>query len=101
VKVPRWYQRRRLRRLLIGEGIAPELAERMLRQQLDPQLLAQHAREEGVDIDAAFVTTNPEHNGFEVTCRGCGRTAKLPFQLPAGKVALCPDCMRAGRTGEE
>jgi CxxC-x17-CxxC domain-containing protein len=69
-------------------------------RQIEPQLQAQALREQGVDIDVAFVNTNPEREGFEVSCGGCGRKAKLPFEPPPGKVALCPDCMRAGRTGQ-
>lgn len=47
----------------------------------------------GIDVEAVFVTTNPYREGYEVSCGLCGRTAKLPFQ-PAGKVVICPDCMR-------
>lgn len=99
MKVPRWYQQRRLRRLL-AHRYGPDLAEHMVRQQLEPQLLAEQARADGIDLDTVFVNTGPEAEGYEVTCNGCGRTAKLPFPVPEGKVALCPDCMRAGRTGD-
>jgi hypothetical protein len=34
--------------------------------------------------------------GFELQS-GPFAVAKLPFEPPEGKVALCPDCMRAGR----
>jgi hypothetical protein len=43
------------------------------------------------------VTANLEHEGYEVTCIGCGHTAKLRFPLPEGNQALRPDCMRTGR----
>jgi hypothetical protein len=43
----------------------------------------------GVNVDVAFVNTNPEREGYEVTCGDCSRTAKLRFPMPEGKVALC------------
>jgi hypothetical protein len=40
----------------------------MVLQQLEPQLVAERAHEDGVDIDTVFVTTNPDRDGFEVAC---------------------------------
>ena len=60
--------------------------------------LAEEARRRGVDVDVAFVDTNPAAEGHEVTCAGCGRKAKLPFAPPPGKLVVCPDCMRRGWT---
>jgi hypothetical protein len=54
-----------------------------------------------VDIDVGFINTEPDAEGYEVICRGCGQAAKLPYPLPERKVALYPDCMRAGRTTGE
>lgn len=49
----------------------------------------------GADADVVQVNINPtEVEGFLVTCLGCGRTARLPFALPAGKVVMCPTCVR-------
>jgi CxxC-x17-CxxC domain-containing protein len=72
----------------------------MIRQQLEPQLLAERVPDQRVNMDVAFVTTDPEREGYEVTCGGCERTAKLPFEPPEGMVLLGPDCMRAGRVPE-
>jgi CxxC-x17-CxxC domain-containing protein len=71
------------------------LAEHMYDQQVAPQRLVKRLREQGHDdIDVTLVTTNPDRDGFEVSCFDCGRKAKMPFEPPAGKVVLCPNCQR-------
>ena len=66
-----------------------ELAKHMIEKQLLPQLRARDLP----GIEAEFVNTAPDAEGYPVTCDRCGRTAKLPFPVPEGKIALCPDCL--------
>lgn len=69
------------------------LVEHMLHNQVEPHLRADKLRAAGVNIDVQMVSTDPDADGFEVTCGGCGRTARMPFEPPAGRVALCPRCI--------
>jgi CxxC-x17-CxxC domain-containing protein len=66
-----------------------DMAKHIAENQIAPQL---RAKELGFDV--AFVNTNLASKGFEVTCYGCGRKAKLPFEVPAGKAVLCPACIK-------
>ena len=66
----------------------------MIDNQIDPQRRAQALRDQGVNVDVAFVSVKPDAEGYPVTCAECGRTATLPSPMPAGKVAVCPPCMR-------
>jgi hypothetical protein len=63
--------------------------------QIDPQERAARLREQGIKVDVAFVNTSPEAPGFEVQCRDCGRTARVPDKPAENAVAICPQCMRA------
>lgn len=86
---------------LQAAGLEPGMAEHVYDNQIYPQLQAEHARAHGIDMEAAFVKTTPGAPGYPVTCHGCGATATLPTPLPAGKAAMCPRCMREGRTGAD
>jgi CxxC-x17-CxxC domain-containing protein len=52
-------------------------------------------REQGIDAEVALVNVNPRAKGFKVRCAKCGRRARVPFKLPADKVAACPRCQRS------
>jgi hypothetical protein len=71
-----------------------KLAQHVVENQIMPQLAAEEMREQGLDVEIGFVNTNPNAQGFTVTCYGCQKTAKLPFD-PGTKVGLCPACARA------
>ncbi len=71
-----------------------DLARHVVDNQIEPQLAAERARESGIDVEAVFVSNNPDAEGFTLTCTGCGRTATLPFD-PGKKVGLCPACVKA------
>lgn len=67
----------------------------IVENQIMPQLVAARLRDEGADVDLAHVNVDSDATGgYEITCVGCGRIGRVPFQLPAGKAALCPQCMR-------
>lgn len=70
------------------------LVEHMIDRQVMPQLIAEDLRSKGVRIDVAMANTSPDAEGYEVTCRGCGRTARLAEEPPAGVAVLCPLCVR-------
>lgn len=70
------------------------LAKHMYDQQIRPQRVVQELREQGHDVDVTFVNVDPDAAGVTVSCMDCGRTAKMPFAPPAGKVVMCPDCQR-------
>lgn len=70
------------------------MADHMIRNQIEPELIAQQMRGEGYDVETSFVNTNPEAQGYRVTCSGCGRVATLPTPIPEGRAALCPNCIR-------
>lgn len=69
-----------------------DLARHIVERQIEPQIAARKLHEQGIDVGVEFVSTHPDAEGFTVTCHGCGRTAKLPFD-PGTKVGLCPDCI--------
>lgn len=90
-------QRRRMVKAMAAAGLETGLAEQLYDNQIEPQLRAEELQAEGLDIQTDFVDIRPDAEGFEVTCLGCGRTAKLPYELPAGKAAICPSCLRDRR----
>lgn len=75
------------------EAPLEERLAQMVNNQVAPQLAAKGLRERGIPVETAFVSTNPEAEGWELTCLDCGRTAKLSFD-PGRKVGLCPSCQR-------
>ena len=86
-----------IRRIQMLAGVDRSLAEHLVDRQVEPQRLAHALREQGRDVDVALVNVSASTSGFQVTCVGCGTTGRLPFELPAGKVLMCPDCQR-GKT---
>ena len=74
------------------------LLKHMIERQVEPQIWAEEMRERGHQVDVELVNTRPDAEGFEIACLDCGRTARLPFEVPEGKKALCPDCIRARRS---
>lgn len=90
---------RQRRREALVEGLRElvdeDLARHLVKNQLEPQFLADDLRRQGHDVDVSLVNVSPNaEDGFEVSCVGCGRTARMPFEPPAGKVVLCPRCQR-------
>ncbi len=84
---------RTIRRLQEATGADPELAGAMYDRQIVPQREVARLRAQGHDVEAVFVDTGaPRADGFPVVCVGCGRRATLPFEPPAGKKLVCPDC---------
>jgi CxxC-x17-CxxC domain-containing protein len=83
-----------IRKLQEVAGVDTGLAAHMYDRQVMPQRRAAELREQGVDAEVAFVNTSADAQGFKVKCYGCGRKATLPFEPPAGKGVLCPDCQR-------
>lgn len=70
------------------------MIEHMMRTQVEPQVAAQKMRERGMDVDTAFVNTDPSATGHQVACVRCGRTAMLPMAPPQGAIVMCPSCLR-------
>lgn len=86
-------RRQQYRRALEEQtGADAGLIDHMLDRQVAPQVRARELRALGLDVGATFVSTDPAAAGYEVTCEGCGRTARMASPLPAGVVARCPDC---------
>ena len=69
--------------------------QHVIDNQVLPQIFASEMAMRGVKIDVEMVNTRPDAEGFKISCVQCGRTARLPFELPKGKLALCPPCVRA------
>jgi hypothetical protein len=72
------------------------VVEHMLENQIKPQLIAKDLASRGFAVDVQMANTAPDAQGFEVTCSGCGRTARVPVD-PGRAVAMCPSCMRGQR----
>lgn len=70
-----------------------DLAKHMVERQIEPQLAIDAMRKQGHEVEGVFVNTDPDAEGFTVTCLDCKRTAKMPFD-PGVKVAVCPDCAK-------
>lgn len=81
---------------LTTHGVEPGLAAHMYDNQIEPQITAGELRTLGLDIDTAMVSVDPGAGGHEISCLGCGATARLPYPLPEGKQAICPACQRSG-----
>lgn len=75
-------------------GITPAMFEHMMKNQVEPELAAQRARDQGINVDTVIVTTAPSATGYELKCIDCGRTAHAPFKPDEGKVAMCPSCVK-------
>ncbi len=71
------------------------LVDRIIANQVAPQLFAERLRQEGVEAVAGLVDTRPDAQGWTLTCFGCGRTAKLPYD-PGTSKGLCPQCIARG-----
>lgn len=70
-----------------------ELLEHLVENHLRPEIVAQAMRDAGLPVRVAEVSTDPQAEGFTVTCIVCSRTAKLPFVPPDAGKALCPRCL--------
>lgn len=66
--------------------------KRVIENQLLPQLIAAHLRGEGEDIKIAAIDTTITEGGYPIECSGCGRTARVPHEVPEGVTVLCPQC---------
>lgn len=70
------------------------LTAHVIRNQVEPQVFAAEMHMRGVQVDTALVSTDPQAEGFEISCWNCGSTARVPVELPKGKAAMCPECVR-------
>lgn len=56
--------------------------------------VAPQLRAEEIGVESAIVRlNNPDAPGFDVTCGGCGMSAKSPVD-PGDNVPICPRCAR-------
>jgi Fe-S cluster biogenesis protein NfuA len=68
-----------------------DLLRHVIERQVVPAL-----RAEELGGETRFVNTDPDAEGVEVACQGCGRTARMydvTVEEAAAKVILCPDCL--------
>lgn len=75
--------------------LARRMATRIMANQIQPQIIAEDLRRDGVPASVVFVNTGRHAEGHQVQCSLCGRVGRLPQPLPPDLPVVCPRCARS------